>query len=369
MTTPQPGCFPRQWIRKAIEQQHVMAANPFEGPQLQPNSLDLRLGAHAHRIQCSFLPGREGMAAKLERMSWYRIELDDEGYVMEPGQIYILPLQETLRLPAGISARANPKSSTGRLDVFTRVVTEHGMAFDQISEGYAGPLYLEVAPRSFAIRVRPGDKLAQMRFLSGATSLSDADIGRTLDTEGMLFDEHGTAIRAAGAAIASGLLLSAQLNSSSSGAAVAYRARKNTPPIDLRSRGLPIEPYWEAISARGPLILEPDEFYVLASKELLAIPPGLCAEMVPFDPGSGELRTHYAGFFDSGFGGGAARSPAAAVLEIRSRDVPFLIEDGHPLFRLLFLRNTEPPDLLYGQDDASSSYQSQRLRLAKQFEG
>jgi len=370
------GVYPSQWIRAAITEGIIRAEPAIEPEQVQPNSLDLRLDSVGYRVQCSFLPGEEGLQQKLSRYKWYETHLLDEGVVLERNQTTIFPLQERLHLPANVYARANPKSTTGRLDVFTRLVTEHGTAFDEVPAGYHGRLYLEVVPRSFAIRVRAGDSLAQIRFQTGEPQLTHAETVHLLDTEHVILDPSLRTLRSHDLPLSSGspgIVLSINLPKKNE-PTVGYQAQKNTRPIDLRGIGMArVRRHWDRIYGDGrPVILEPDEFYIFASRELVRLPPSYCAEMVPFDAGSGELRTHYAGFFDSGFGYSPTRTPdqsaAAVVLEVRSRDVPFLIEDGQPLFRVNLLRSTEVPDLLYGSG-LGSNYQSQRLRLSKQFTG
>ncbi|HLK56539.1 MAG TPA: 2'-deoxycytidine 5'-triphosphate deaminase [Chthonomonadaceae bacterium] len=368
----QNGVFPSQWIRAAIAA-GVIASEPDIVPaQIQPNSLDLRIGEIGFRVQCSFLPGEEGLQHKLNRFKWYNAPVPDEGLVLERNQNYIFPLCERLDLPEDVYARANPKSTTGRLDVFTRLVTEQGTSFDEVPAGYRGRLYLEVAPRSFAIRVRQGDSLAQIRFQTGAPHLTDAETIALLETDAIILGADLRTLRPGDIPISTGLTLSISLPKRNT--TVGFLARRNTPPIDLRAiGGARVSHYWDRIYGDSkPIILEPEEFYIFASRELVRLPPAYCAEMVPFDASSGEVRTHYAGFFDSGFGyapeGAADANAAAVVLEVRSRDVPFLIEDGQPLFRLNLMRNTEPPDFLYGAQ-AGSNYQSQRLRLSKQFTG
>ncbi|MCB1152321.1 2'-deoxycytidine 5'-triphosphate deaminase [bacterium] len=374
MGDARPGILPSQWIRQAIDDGIIESATPIADDQIQPNSLDLRIGERGHRVRCSFLPGREGVAKKLDRYRWYDLNLskhDDDGSFLERNQVYLFPLDESLKLPKGISGRANPKSSTGRLDVFTRVVVEDGTSFDEVPDGYHGKLYLEVVPRSFAIRVRPGDSFAQIRFQRGNAQLADAEVAELLKTEPMVLSRGREAIPVDTLTISSGVWLSVQLTKSAEAEddIIGFQARKNTQPIDLRDRGLDPNEYWDVIrSGTGPVILEPDEFYIFASQELVRLPPEYCAEMVPFDAGSGELRTHYAGFFDSGFGFNrdGQSEGAAVVLEIRNRDVPFLVDNSNVLFRLLVLRNTEPPEILYGAD-RPSNYQGQKLKLAKQF--
>ena len=371
------GVYPSQWIIEALQNGIVTASSPFSERQVQPNSLDVRLGQVAYRVTCSFLPSHDGMAVKLSQHKWYDVAIEESGTILERNQVYLFPLQERLALPQSVSASANPKSTTGRLDVFTRLVTDKGQAFDDIPAGYTGPLYLEVVPRSFAIKVRPGDTLAQIRFYSGNPKLSDDDTRALLDSEVLIVDESQTSpgtfstLRSSDLRVQGGVQLSVRISGKDE-ELIGYRAKKNQPPIDLRRIGKSVtRNYWENIySGSRHVILEPDEFYIFASKELVRLPPGYCAEMVPFDASSGELRTHYAGFFDSGFGYEPGPDPnasaAAVVLEIRNRDVPFLIEAGQPLFRLMLLRNTAEPSTLYGRT-SGSNYQMQRLRLSKQF--
>jgi len=371
------GVYPSQWILDAISKGIVSASVPFTDGQVQPNSLDLRLSDVAFRVQCSFLPGEEGIQRKLERFKWYTVTPGAEGIVLERNQAYIFQLCEKLDLPANVFARANPKSTTGRLDVFTRLVTEYGTSFDEVRPGYQGALYLEVVPRSFAIRVRPGDSIAQIRFQCGEPQLSQRETIELVENEAILLSHDLRVMHASEVTNPStpGLVLSISLSRKhemNRTTTVGYHARKNTPPIDLRAIGKStIRNYWDRIyDDTKTVILEPDEFYIFASKELVRLPPEYCAEMVPFDAGSGEVRTHYAGFFDSGFGYSPTRPPeftaAAVVLEVRSRDVPFLIEDGQPLFKVNLMRCTEPPSILYGSQ-LGSNYQGQRLRLSKQF--
>lgn len=375
MSSPR-GVYPSQWIRDAIRTGSISAEPLILPDQVQPNSLDLRLGSEGWRVQCSFLPGAEGMHEKLRRFGWYPFSLLGEGVVLERNQTYIVPLCETLNLPAGIYGRANPKSTTGRLDVFTRVVTEEGAAFDSTPPGYRGRLYLEIAPRSFAIRVRAGDALSQMRFQSGDPRLTASETAQLLDTQAVVLGPTLATLRSTELPIGEGVTLSISLPRRTEGReapTVGFQARKNTAPIDLRAAGtVSKRRYWDRIYGDSkPVILEQDEFYIFRSRELVSLPPSLCAEMVAFEASSGELRTHYAGFFDSGFGyvSGlpAEETAAAVVLEVRSRDVPFLVEDGQPLFRIHLLRCVERPDMLYGSQ-SGSHYQSQRdIRLSRQF--
>jgi len=366
--THRGGVLPSQWIRRALADGTLTALRPVEPTQVQPNSVDLRIGRAGTRVQCSFLPGREGVEGRLRRFGIYPVDAGPDGVVLERNAVYLFPLLESIKLPPGVRARANPKSSTGRLDIFCRLVTEHGTSFDDIPEGFAGGLYLEVVPRSFPIRVREGDSLAQLRFVMGDPTLDDAETRALMAREPIIVAPDDLRLGRAGLRIDNGVFMSVNLSAEGT---VGYRAKRNTGAIDLRGRH-PISHFWERIYHRPsePLLLEPDEFYILRSNELVRLPPSVCAEMVPFDAGAGEVRTHYAGFFDSGFGyvsaddNGAAA--AAVVLEVRGRDVPFHVDEGNHLFRVILLRNHEAPDELYGRG-LRSHYQGQRLRLSKQF--
>ncbi len=371
LVDPKNGVLPSQWIRQAAACGTIISEIPVTPRQIQPNSLDLRLGDFGYRVQCSFLPGSEGMAGKLDRYNWYTFDIPHDGILLERNQVYIFPLQERLALPAQISGRANPKSTTGRLDIFTRLVTENATAFDEVPSGYTGTLYLEVIPRSFAVRIRKGDTLSQIRFQVGSPVLSYEETMAILDTDALILDRDSRILRSRDLPVHDGIVLSVNLPRAQQ-QTVGYQARRNTPPVDLQATGLSKRRYWDRIHADSkPVILEPDEFYIFRSRELICLPPELCAEMVAFEARSGEVRTHYAGFFDSGFGYSATEHPSATaagvVLEVRSRDVPFLIEDGQPIFRINLLRCTEVPDALYGTR-AGSNYQGQRdVRLSRQF--
>ncbi len=371
LVDPNNGVLPSQWIRQAAACGTILSDIPVTPQQIQPNSLDLRLGDCGFRVQCSFLPGVEGMAGKLDRYRWYTFDIPDDGILLERNQVYIFPLQESLVLSPEVSGRANPKSTTGRLDIFTRLVTERSTAFDEVSAGYHGKLYLEVIPRSFAVRIRKGDTLSQVRFQVGSPVLSYAETMAMLDEDSLILDSDLRVLRSSDLPVHDGIVLSVNLPRAQQ-QTVGYQARRNTPPVDLRATGLPKRRYWDRIHADSkPVILEPDEFYIFRSRELICLPPECCAEMVAFEARSGEVRTHYAGFFDSGFGYSSSASPtetaAGVVLEVRSRDVPFLIEDGQPIFRINLLRCTEVPDALYGSR-AGSNYQGQRdVRLSRQF--
>lgn len=362
----QPGLLPREEIEALIAGGAVQGDGAIEDGQLQPASLDLRLGAKAYRVRASFLTGRNHtVAERLEASD--TIDLTGDGAVLERGCVYVVPLLETLDLPASISAAANPKSSTGRLDIFTRLITDGSDVFDRVARRYKGRLYAEVSPRSFSVRVHRGSKLNQIRFRrhGGDEALSSGIDDRAL------FRSHGHMPLVDGALdLRGGLILRVALGAESIGATIGYKAQKHTDPIDVDKVGAydPRE-FWEPIHARpdGRLILDPGEFYILASHERLHIPPELAAEMVPIDPAMGEFRVHYAGFFDPGFGSRPDGQPGArAVLEVRSHEVPFILEDGQVIGRLVYEKMAAPPRLLYGASGVSN-YQGQGLKLSKHF--
>jgi dCTP deaminase len=338
---PAEGILPSQAIRALIVAEGVKLAEPLLPNQLQPASLDLRLGNVAYRVRASFLPGRdERVTTKLDDLQMHAISLS-QGAVLETGCVYVAPLLEGLALPDGLCAATNPKSSTGRLDVFTRVIADGVSAFDQIPAGYDGPLYAEICPQTFPVVVRKGSRLSQIRFRAGGPDAKPVnDIPLSVDLAG---DQDGL---------------------------VGYRAKRHTGLVDVDAVGAcAMLDYWEPIHVRGKkrLILDPDQFYILASKEAVHVPPTQAAEMVPFNPLVGEFRVHYAGFFDPGFGHAEAGGAGSkAVLEVRSHKVPFILEDGQTIGRLVYERLTETPELLYGRDLASH-YQAQGLKLSKHF--
>ncbi len=358
------GILPAHGIRNMIREQQIWAVNGQKSgvleDQIQPASLDLRLGDTAYRIRASFLPGVSGQVMqKLEMLAFHKIDLTD-GAVLETGCVYLVPLMEALALPERTGGFANPKSSTGRIDVFTRVITDFGVEFDKAPPGYKGHLYLEVSPRTFPVLVRAGSRLSQIRFRRGNPAHSDAEIKR-LHQESALVDGRAN--------IDGGLALSIDLAGDKQTGLIGYRAKRHAGLIDVdRVNALPMNEYWEPIYNHGKnqLILDPDEFYILASRESVSIPPTHAAEMVPFNPLVGEFRVHYAGFFDPGFGAGLEGKGSRAVLEVRSREVPFILEHGQVIGRLIYERLTDRPEVLYGKS-LSSNYQRQGLRLSKHF--
>ncbi len=357
------GLLARQRILALAHTGAVSAATPIDPGQLQPASLDLRLGPEAYRVRASFLPGRgTSVHERLNSLNPERVSLAGEGAVLEKGIVYIAPLIERLALPAGVSGAANPKSSTGRLDIFTRLIADGSDAFDAVPEGYAGPLWAEISPRSFSVRVREGTRLNQLRLREGGGAVVlDADALRARHEAAPLVD--------GALSVRDGLIVHVGL-SGEAGEIVGYRAIKNSDVIDVdRVAGYAAADFWEPIVSRADrrLVLDPEAFYILASRERMQIPADLAAEMAPIDPAIGEFRVHYAGFFDPGFGQGRDGRPSArAVLEVRSRDVPFLLEDGQPVGRLVFETLADAADELYGAGE-TSNYQHQGLKLSKHF--
>jgi dCTP deaminase len=359
-----PGILPAHEIEALMAQGAIGAAVPILPEQVQPASLDLRLGARAWRVRASFLPSPQvSIAERLAALSLHQIALDADGAVLETGCVYLVELEEHLALPGDLAAATNPKSSTGRLDVFTRVVGDRVASFDALPGGYAGPLFIEVSPRTFPILVRRGSRLGQIRFRRGSARLDGAALA-ALQAREQLVD-------AADADLGSGAVaVSVDLSGAHSGGLAGFRAKRHTGLIDVDRRdAYDVADFWEPMPARGAsgLVLDPDAFYILASKEAVHVPPGYAAEMVPFDPLVGEFRVHYAGFFDPGFGHAAAGGRGArAVLEVRSREVPFILEHGQIVGRLVYERLTAPATMLYGQS-LGSNYQAQGLKLSKHF--
>jgi len=366
LTRSSRGILTHAEIDTLLAAGHVRPRAPLDAIQRQPTTLDLRLGTEALAIRAGFLPARGSVESQVAPLVGERIDLSaPDGALLARGRVYLARLLEDLALPAGLRARANPRSSTGRIDVFTRTVVDRHDRFDDIPAGYAGPLWLEIVPRSFDIRVRTGQRLNQLRFLAGRTLLTDADLRRRVRDDSLLPGSPKHVVHDAA------LLLGLSLVPDSPGAPVGWRARSAAPVLDLaRIGGHEPADFFEPVFADpdGTLTLQPEAFYILASRERLRIPPDLAAEMLAWDVGMGELRTNYAGFFDPGFGWGEASPDGArAVLEVRPHDVPFRVEHGQPIFRLQFSATVGPCELLYG--GPGSAYQNQGLALARYFRG
>jgi len=361
------GILPDRDIAKLIEGGRISAEGGVDPSQIQPASLDLRLGAVAWRVRASFLPGKSStVQAKIDRLKMHQIDLT-KPTVLEKGCVYIAELMEELKLPADIAGAANPKSSTGRLDIFTRLITDAGVEFEGVVAGYKGKLYVEIMPHTFSVLAQQGTRLNQIRFMRGNPPPSDAKLTELDQTLQLVYsDTDGPQP----AMIKNGLWVSVDLEGDSSNGIIGYRAKHHAPLIDLSKINYydPLD-FWEPIqrSADRSLVLNPDDFYILVSREKVRIPNSFAASMVPYDPSVGEFRIHYAGFFDPGFGYGANNLKGArAVLEVRSHDVPFMIEHGQDVGRLIYERLLGEPESIYGVT-IGSNYQSQGLKLSKQF--
>jgi dCTP deaminase len=358
------GILPSHVLKRLIAQnREIQADENFIDAQIQPASIDLRLGPVAMRVRASFLPGKHAtVEEKLSHVFMHSIDITN-GAVLEAGCVYIVKLMERAEFSARISGSANPKSSTGRIDVFTRLITDHGEAFDRVEAGYRGPLYAEISPQTFPILVRKGSRLNQLRIRRGSPQFSDTQL-RRLHAEQALVDCEPD--------IDNGLGFSIDLKgpAGATDRRIGWRAKRHTGLIDVdKSAALSPYEFWDPVEANsaGHLVLDPDEFYILASRERVAIPLDHAAEMVAFNPLVGEFRVHYAGFFDPGFGYEKGGAPSArAVLEVRSREVPFILEHGQIVGRLVFERLTDPPPEAYG-DSLGSNYQRQGLKLSKHF--
>ncbi|MAD33121.1 MAG: 2'-deoxycytidine 5'-triphosphate deaminase [Planctomycetes bacterium] len=361
------GILVHQQIRALIEA-GALASTPAIAPtQIQPASLDLRLSTRGFRVRSGFLPENCRVADRLEEMTLYPFDLTD-GAVLEKGHCYIIPLLERIEKPLKHTVRANPKSSTGRLDLFTRVLADRCGRFETVPPGYTGPLYLEIVPRSFPVRVRTGLSLCQIRFSDGEASLTDDELRAEHERAPLLFDDAGQPLPVEDLRLDNGLMMGIATRCDRDiRGPIGYVARRYTAVLDMSEEaGHDMDAYFQPISEpqRGQLIVEPEEFYIFASKERVRIPAHLAAEMVAYDVGIGELRTNYAGFFDNGFGGATG---TRAVLEVRPHDVPFLLEDGQVFFKLDFFRTQEHPEVIYGDQRLSSHYQGQALKLSKHF--
>ena len=358
------GILPSQELEYQVKvSKEIVALEPIQSDQFQPASLDLRLGPVAYRVRASFLPGKNARVEdRLGDLAMHKMDISNGG-VLERGCVYIVPLLEGLSLKKRTSAMGNPKSSTGRLDIFTRLITDYGTEFDRVREQYKGPLYAEVSPRTFSALVRKGSRLNQIRIRRGNPASSDEDMKR-------LQQEHEIVASISPDEIRNGVPVSVDVKGEGSGRLIGYKARSHAGLIDIdKVRHYEVLDYWEPVYAprRGGLVLDPADFYILASRESVKVPPTYAAEMIAYDTLVGEFRVHYAGFFDPGFGHpDAGGEGARAVLEVRSYEVPFVIEDGQVVGRLAYERLTAQPTRLYGAG-MNSSYQRQGITLSKHF--
>jgi dCTP deaminase len=358
------GILPSQTIRAFIANGKIISPVAVAEKQIQPASIDLRLGGKALEVRASFLPGRQlPIRKKIDDLLIREVDLEPSA-VLPRGSVFIVPLIESLDLPARVSAKANPKSTTGRLDIFTRLITEGGREFENVRAGYSGDLYLEVVSRTFPIVVRKGMSLNQLRFIRGNPPASDGRLLRLAESQPLAYEDDENQIDPQ---IDRGLGVTVDLQGSAPSKIVAYRAKHNAPPVDLANVGFyDVEDFWEIIRSPGRkgMILAPGDFYILGSSERISVPPTHAAEMVPFDPAIGEFRIHYAGFFDPGFGYGV--NGTKAVLEVRAHEVPIFLEDNQLVGRLVYHKMAAAPEKIYGPS-IGSSYQQQGLTLSKQF--
>jgi dCTP deaminase len=358
------GILPYQAIRTMVRDGEIVADPEISLEQVQPASIDLRLGAAAYRVRASFLPGPGAtVAERIGHLGAYVIDLTG-GAVLEKGCVYVVPLMESLRLPVGLAGFANPKSSTGRLDILTRLIADHGVAFDRVERGYHGPIYIEIAPRTFSVVVRAGTRLNQLRFRRGSPQIAPSELKRLHD-EGQIVVAPDQEKKLG----EDGMLpVTVDLGGSDTGL-IGYRARRHTDRIDVDAAAYydPLD-FWEKLHIHNEprIILDPNEFYILATREAIGVPPDYAAEMMAYDTTMGEFRVHYAGFFDPGFGWDGVAGGSRAVLEVRSHEVPFLLEHGQTVGWLRYERMAGRPDRVYGLG-IGSNYQNQGLALAKQF--
>jgi dCTP deaminase len=358
------GILPSQELERLVKAtKEIRFLEPIQDDQYQPASLDLRLGSVAYRVRASFLPGKDTTVKnKLEDLAMHEMDITS-GAVLERGCVYIVPLLEGLALRKRTSAMGNPKSSTGRLDIFTRLITDGGTEFDRVREGYNGPLYAEVSPRTFSVLVRKGSRLNQIRIRRGNPPSSDVAMRR-------LQEEHEVVASISGNEIRDGVPVTVDVQGDSLGGIIGYKARSHAGLIDIdKVRHYDVLDYWEPVHTprRGGLVLDPADFYILASREAVKVPPMYAAEMIAYDTLVGEFRVHYAGFFDPGFGHpDAGGEGSRAVLEVRSFGIPFVIEHGQVVGRLAYEPLISPPERLYGSN-ANSSYQRQGIALSKHF--
>ena len=358
------GVLPYQALVRLIRSGQIKATQPIDDSQIQPASIDLRLGGIAYRVRASFLPGKDNtVRQRIDGLTMHEFDIS-EGAVLERDCVYIVPLMESVDLDDDYSAVGNPKSSTGRLDVFTRLITDYGVEFDQVRPGYSGALYAEIAPRTFSVLVRKGSRLSQLRIRRGEPLRSDAQHIK-LQREHRVVDTHLDAND-----IKNGVPITVDVEGESDTGLIGYRARAHAGLIDVDKKDhYRAGDFWEPVFRQNGsgLILDPGEFYILASREAVRVPRGFAAEMIAYDTLVGEFRVHYAGFFDPGFGDPEAGGQGArAVLEVRSFEVPFVVEPGQVVGRLAYEPLTELPDKVYGQD-LKSSYQKQGLKLSKHF--
>ena len=373
------GILSSQEILDLINKNIIKSDQGIDKDTIQPASIDLRLGGNGWRVPASFLPGKGNkVSSRLKDLAMHEFSLVD-GAVLECGCVYIVKLLESVSLTDDLAGIANPKSSTGRLDVFTRLIVDGAQEFEDVPAGYQGPLYAEISPRTFSVLVRTGSRLNQLRIRRGFSFTSDKEMEILQEHVGLVRNQDD---RNLPDKIKNGVPLSVDLIGEKG--LIGYKARKHSMLIDVdKPNFYKSEFFWEKITTEdlvyqtsysktdinsGGLILSPDAFYILASKEYVSVPSNYAAEMRAYDTKVGEFRAHYAGFFDPGFGlTELGASKTKAVLEVRSHDVPFLIEQGQTVCRLVYEPMANVPKHLYGESSGTNNYQAQGLKLAKHF--
>ena len=374
-----PGVLSGQEITELINKNIISSDHKINKDIIQPASIDLRLGLKAWRVPASFLPGKGNLVSdRLKNFAMHEFSLVD-GAVLECGCVYIVKLLENVALTDDLTGVANPKSSTGRLDVFTRLIVDGAQEFEDVPAGYSGPLYVEISPSTFSILVRTGSRLNQLRIRRGYSVTTDKEMEILQKHVGLVRTEDDNHLPDK---IKNGVPLSVDLVGEKG--LIGYKARKHTRLIDVDKPSFyKRELFWEKITTEdliyqtkitengtssSGLVLSPDAFYILASKEYVSVPSNYAAEMRAYDTKVGEFRAHYAGFFDPGFGlSDLGASKTRAVLEVRSHDVPFLIEQEQTICRLVYEPMANVPNFLYGEAGGTNNYQAQGLKLSKHF--
>lgn len=361
------GILPSQRLEDLVAAGHIRANTPISPAQIQASSIDLRLGSIGYEVCASFLPSVNAtVEKKLQEVKVREFDLA-KPVLLEKGKVYIVPLQEELLLPEHYSGKANPKSSIGRLGVFTRVITDYGDEFEEIRPAYKGKLYAEIVPLTFCVHIREGVTLNHLRIRRGNPRQFDKRLFDLQEQQPLVYSQDESPVEPL---ISDGLKLSVDLQGIDGSKVIGYRAKREAAPIDLsKVNHYKAADFWEKIyREHGSMILEPGDFYILTSKEKVSVPPHMAAEMLPFDPSVGEFRIHYAGFFDPGFGWSQEKTTGNhAVLEVRSHEVRSLLEDGQVVGRLKYEPLLEQPAKLYGSSTTSSSYRTQGLTLSKHF--
>ena len=338
--------------------------------QIQMASIDLSLKGPVYGMRASGLPRRgETVRSRIDASAktGYTFNLTGEDKLLSRRQTYIIPLNEGLKLPPGFAARFSPKSSTGRVDVLARILADGIPHFDSVpAEGYRGPLYLEVTPLSCDILLRSGQSLMQMRLRQGDSLVSANDLVTLQAEKGIVWGKDGKPIAPEKLSLAEhGLYMHVDLDRD----IVGFMARDPILAELSFAKSDFYDPYdfWEPITRPkgGSIVLNPGRFYLLATKERVKVPSNICGDIAAYDASTGEFRTHYAGFFDPGFGGSKPEERGTVgVMEVRGREIPFELQDNQPVCRMDFQWLDEVPNRLYG---AGNNYTGEQPSLGKFF--